>query len=1363
MQELVAKGQVTITTLKDAYHVSQSIGEYIFPALSNGTVASAVTVVSAIQVTQGDTNYTGFTIGAISKPPGFDSITINNSKKTVTYSVAANTTNLAEHGSLIVPVLIEGITYNLSFQWAKAKDGSTGGSGKDGYTIKSSRQGCTIATDMNGNVQTSIVTSTVISALRGTTVVSPVVGVLPAVTGCSLSKSGTTVTFTFLTGTLLVDQGVIDIPVTVDGIAFTVSFSYAKARAGSTGKPGIDANLLDWVNDWNTGKTLINNSTVITPKIFAGVKNSDGTLTGTVLGHFVLSSKNTSGSIINETIDGLYGFRDGYKTFFIDNSGNAQLGRGEQFIKYNATTGKVEFGAGVSLHWAGATYIDKDGVFTGILSAGIVNAFQLNASQITSGTISADRIDVNALKASLITAENIESLTLNVIKGKIGSWIIDGDSIYRGSKDNVSSTYTGASGSVTLGSNGLRGFKWRLEATGGGSLAGGNIAWDNSGNVTFGSSVTLLWNTPINSITTALGGTGYPKMTKITAEGIYTGGITASQITAGTISADRIAAGSINATKLDAASIKSSIINTSYINGLSCTFVQGKIGGWTIGSTALTNTHISLDNGNKRIVVYGANSGVTSGQRVQLYYNNDSDFGFYATDASGNCIARLGSSNQIAGWGFDTTQIHKNNVYLNSDGSIVNGTKWRLNNDGSGQIANAAITWDSTGKVSFSSAVSLNWTSAIDAVQIGGSNLLNNSGEWREAGWNGGYTSNGGGYTIDSSITFNGKPTLKTDVGTGLVHSAWIKLENNVEYTYSAMVRCNKSISGNGNTPLHYWSGLDNQNQGKLTVIKYDTTVTANVWKRIYVTFKLNGDGNSFRPFFYRGSNESTFYQIAYFKLERGNKPTDWSQSVSDANKLSSNAQNTANAVVNALGGSNYPKLTKIDSTGVYTGTLVASQITAGTISADRIAANSLNGNKIISRSITADRIVSQAITANEIASRTITAANIKASAITAYEIAGSTITAAEIASRTITAAKIQASAITAYEIAGNTITAAEIASRTITAAKIATGTITANEINVSSIQAAVVTAGAVNGLTCSFTQGTIGGFEIYGHKILARESDNGAGISHYIEIHKTGYICNARNSDNKDFWALHRNGSAEFGLGKIFFGANGDGWLANKNITWDTNGNVSMTGTISATAGYIGNFNISGGKLVNKTTTASIEFSGLSGSSLYLNSGSSLISIRSDVNKTGISIQTYSAGARGISIIANAGSVYAIESYGPMQLGQRSGERWCVPGVLYVGCKYSTGYNNYYRKIWGDGASISSFSHIGDGKYRVYHNLGHTDYTVMAILWSSTTYYGFFRLLERTSSYFVIQNIGAGGKPDAGAFDFIIMGRNAW
>ena len=1268
---LIAKGQVTITTLEDAYHISQTVGEYVFPASSAGTVVSAITVVSTIKVVQGNTSITNFTIGTIIKPAGFSAITVNNAQKTVTYSVAANTTTLAEHGSLTVPVLLDGVTYSLSFGWAKARSGNTGESGKD-------------------------------------------------------------------------------------------------------------ANLLDWVKDWNTNKTQIDGKTIVTPKIFAGVKHSNDTLTGVAIGQFALNVKDASGNVTTETVEGIYGFNEGNKTFFIDAGGNAQLGRDKQFIKYNALTGKVEFGPEVSLHWIGATYIDANGIFTGTLSADTVNALRLNASQITSGTIAASRIDVSSLKASLITSSNIEALHLNVTKGTIGGWTIDSDSIYRGTKNNIFESFTNTSGAVTLGSSGLRGFKWRLDATGAGAIAGGNISWDTSGNVTFSPSVALVWSTPISALTTALGGSGYPKLTKITAEGIYTGSLTASQLTAGTISVDRLGAGSITASKLDASSIRSSIINTDYINGLSCTFIQGKIGGWTIGSSSLTGTHIALDNGNKRMVVYGANSGVTSGQRVQLYYNSDTDFGFYATDTSGNCVAQLGAANKIAGWIFNTSQIYKNNVYLNSDGSIVNGTKWKLNNDGSGQIANGAITWNSAGTVSFSSTVSLHWINAIESIQIGGSNLLNNSSEWREAGWNGGYTSNGGGYTIDNNVTFNGKPTLKTDVGTGLVHNSWLKLETNVEYTYSAMVRCNKSITGNGSAPLHYWAGLDNQNQGKLTIIKYDTSVTANVWKRIFITFKLTGDGNSFRPFFYRGTNESTFYQIAYFKLERGNKSTDWSQSVSDASMLSSNAQNTANGVVNALGGSGYPKLTKIDSTGIYTGTLVASQITSGTISADRIATNSLNGNKIVARSITADRIISQAITANEIktrtitadrivsasitaneiASRTITAANIQASAITAYEIAGSTITAAEIASRTITAAQIKASAITAYEIAGSTITAAEIASRTITASKIAAGTITSTEINAGSIQAAVVTATAINGLTCDFKKGKVGGFILNDHALFSINVTAG----HTIGIQNNGYIYNCNSSTNVDYWSLNTDGSAMFGTGKIKFNADGSGYVANRNIVWDVSGNVTMSGKITATSGKIAGFTISGNRLINTASDSSIEFSSMIGNaSLYINSSTSLISMRADSSRTGISIQTYATGARGIYIVANAGSKYAIESYGPVQLGQRSSERWSVPGVLYVGCKYSTGYNNYYRKIWGDGVAISSFSHIGDGKYRVYHNLNHTDYTVMAILWSSTGYYGFFRLLERASNYFVIQNIGSSGKADAGAFDFVIMGRNVW
>lgn len=1608
---LIAKGQVSITTLADAYSISQSVGDYIFSTDSDGRIISDVTVVSIVKVTQGDANITNFTIGVISKPAGFSNIIVDNSQKTITYTINANTTTLAKHGSIVIPILISGLTYNLSFRWAKAQGGPAGDNGKDGYTIKSSRQGYTIATDENGRIHTTISISTVISALRGTTVVTPVIGKLPTVDGCTLSKSGPTVTFTFNSGTSLADQGIIDLPVTVDGISFSIPFSYAKARAGASGAPGTDMNLLDWVNDWNTNKTQINNTTVVTPKIFAGVKNSDGTLTGIALGRFILGVKNTAGSVTNETVDGIYGFKEGYKTFFVDNGGNAQLGRGEQFIKYNASTGQVEFGSGVSLHWIGATYIDKKGIFTGKLSADTIKTVELDASQITSGMITASRIDVASLKSTLITAGNMEALTLNVIKGKIGGWIIDGDSLFRGTKNNSTDSFTSSSGAVTLGSNGLRGYKWRLDSTGAGALADGNILWDTAGNVTFGASVTVQWTSPINSITTALGGTSYPKLTKITAAGIYTGSITASQITAGTISADRIATGSINASKLDAASIKSGIINVDYINGLTCTFTKGKIGDWTI----------------------------------------------------------------------TPSQIFKNNIYLGSDGSITNGTKWKLNNDGSGQIANGNISWNAVGAVTFSSAVSLNWKNDIEAAKTA----------------NFGYRYykkiiiNGESAQYYPVIFKGGDQTVKRDI---LIRRAYNEQapsdwdSNSATHKGGLILLIKVNFGG--------WGGA---------AYSWDVYELSESYSRMFAGAVYCGNSCMFAVFLRGGGDTGALYhlysdqpiesssyspspipsapQIAYHSdliFQSGESkayapaPRTLTSSVEEEirrHRFIALAQDSDMALTQ------HP-LTYIGPTGIYTGTLTATQVNAvninassvqsGNLSADRIAAGSLHASKLNAASIKSDiinttyingltctfirgkiggfAIGSDTMSVGSIGGVGATPLQIRSASIgngywytggykplgvtltwhqnsnaghivlgqiaasgnsaktgfiglqmmawdnTEYfclsanytksggkevynRIAGwafdnsriwknnvslgsdgtiyngekwrfnndgsgkiangniswntsGTVTFASSVSLNwttgITAAQELASAmafgkmlyrdptfyngnnginvynnsnngtvtitrrqdgtapndskyvlvirntgasspncggfyfgtVTSYRkifitriiaripsgrsisyhsnAIGNggsqkwltstagtgdwkeyickvncgtsnfssthffaltgtvgssnspvewtvayatvfDVTSAEKYTTTIDGNGIYTGTVRANQVIIdstlvvggSSYNGSISVRDAGNTVQVKLDRsgiwaigGKVGGFTLNDHALYSINATAG----HTIGIQNNGYMYNCNSSTNADYWAMNTDGSAMFGSGKIKFNADGSGYIANQNIKWDTSGNVTMNGIITAIGGKIAGFTISGNKLINTASDSSIEFSSMIGNaSLHINTSSALINMRADSSRTGISIQTYATGARGIYIIANAGSKYAIESYGPMQLGQRSGERWCVPGVLYIGCKYSTGYNNYYRKIWGDGVTISSFSHIGDGKYRVYHNLRHTDYTVMVILWSSTAYYGFFRLLERTSTYFVIQNIGSSGKADAGAFDFIIMGRNAW
>lgn len=168
----------------------------------------------------------------------------------------------------------------------------------------------------------------------------------------------------------------------------------------------------------------------------------------------------------------------------------------------------------------------------------------------------------------------------------------------------------------------------------------------------------------------------------------------------------------------------------------------------------------------------------------------------------------------------------------------------------------------------------------LEEIVIGGRNYLKNSGNWNYAGYNGGWTDNGGGYTIDNSVTFNEKPTLRTVVGAGIQHG-WIKLENNVEYTYSAMIKSNQNITGNGVIPLHYWAGKDYEHQGKITIIKADTSLVANEWKLLTLTFKLSEDANSIHPFIYIGPNTATFW-IAYIKLEKGTVATDWTPAPED-------------------------------------------------------------------------------------------------------------------------------------------------------------------------------------------------------------------------------------------------------------------------------------------------------------------------------------------------------------------------------------------------------------------------------------------------------------------------------------------------
>lgn len=491
---------------------------------------------------------------------------------------------------------------------------------------------------------------------------------------------------------------------TQDNFEMSVRFSFAMVR---------NPKELAFLDEWEGSYTQIGSNYVVTPRIFAGMKTSAGKLTGVYLGKLSGYLGQTLPFTLSEAEAGIYGYKDSTIIFSIDNQG-----------------------------------------------------------------------------------------------ALIAGWKFDSESLYLGNKNNTSGQFTNASGSITIGTKGIRGFKWGLNSDGSGSLAGGNIKWDAAGNVTFGASVILNWTNAaqeaadaaeaaakelasamafgkmlyrdptfiegsngISVYNNSSNGTvtitrtssstvpndsgkmltikntgtaspncggftfattcGYRKIfitriiakipvgrditfhtnsmgtggtqkwltptkgtgdwqeyickvycgtsnfssthffaitgaynvtwylayatvfdvttserytTTIDANGIYTATLNANQITAGTIDADRIGAKSITADKIaantitsaqiDGDSIKANIINTNYINGLSCTFTKGKIGGWTIGANSIT----------------------------------------------------------------------KNSVSLGSDGTISNGSYWSLKNDGSGFVAKGNITWTNTGVMTIKTA-----------------------------------------------------------------------------------------------------------------------------------------------------------------------------------------------------------------------------------------------------------------------------------------------------------------------------------------------------------------------------------------------------------------------------------------------------------------------------------------------------------------------------------------------------------------------------------------------------------------------------------------------------------------------------------
>lgn len=262
--------------LENAYTIVLTNEAQVIPTNSNRVPTSNATYTTDIQVYQGTTQRTDYTIGTINSANG---ITVSKTSSRVSFAVSTGTTITADGGNFTIPITIDNKTFNKTFSWSCSKQGATGNtgaigaSGADAYTIILTNESHTFATQNNGNISNAISTTTQVLAYKGASSITPTIGTLPTVNGLTLSKSGTTITIQANTGTSLADSGSFNIPVTVDGKSFTKTFSWSKSKqgaTGATGASGTNAKSVDIVastqvfKSTDGGKTFLPNSIVLT-------------------------------------------------------------------------------------------------------------------------------------------------------------------------------------------------------------------------------------------------------------------------------------------------------------------------------------------------------------------------------------------------------------------------------------------------------------------------------------------------------------------------------------------------------------------------------------------------------------------------------------------------------------------------------------------------------------------------------------------------------------------------------------------------------------------------------------------------------------------------------------------------------------------------------------------------------------------------------------------------------------------------------------------------------------------------------------------------------------------------------------------
>lgn len=477
---------------------------------------------------------------------------------------------------------------------------------------------------------------------------------------------------------------------TDDEFVADVTFTYSVIR---------ETSMLDWILDWESNKTVIGDSYLISPKIFVGkkVENAEGlkTLTGVYIGP---DDTNTAG---------IYGYKEGKDVFHVNAKG-AMLG-GWNVLSDCITTsnenGTIRLGADGNIFyrtsknelvWSlfqdgsatfakGNVMLNSDGsaVFTGSIKASSGNVggwtigenvlyntnIALDSAKHVIGVGGANVFDVNDIKGSVqqyggvymfydnansyglqsylprkSVGDNLYMLQSSFSLGsmnRIASWSFDADSLYMGAKVNMQKKYTASSGDITIGSQGMRGNSWYIDTDGSVSFLKGEVQFAESSGSMVG------WN--------------------------------------------------LNAKRLSNPNV--AIVSDTANAGIFMSVAEGTDFN-SLASSSLTD-YIDAHGG--------------------IYMKTKTDgVSFAAYDQNGYNIFKLRSNgvSSIANWNIENDALFVGSKKVDAgsftdaagsmtfSGTGIRGNKWRLEADGSGSLAGDMISWNAAGEVDFKAKVS---------------------------------------------------------------------------------------------------------------------------------------------------------------------------------------------------------------------------------------------------------------------------------------------------------------------------------------------------------------------------------------------------------------------------------------------------------------------------------------------------------------------------------------------------------------------------------------------------------------------------------------------------------------------------------